>query len=755
MLPPTSPDHSLDDLKQVIERHWGYRTFRPLQEPAMRAVLQGRDSVVVLPTGGGKSLCYQAPAVLRGELTVVVSPLIALMKDQVDGLQACGVPAIQLDSSQSAGERSSYEMDVRQGTIRLLFVSPERLVNTDFYQLLKRVGVRTFAIDEAHCISHWGHDFRPEYRQLNRIKELFPAASVHAYTATATEQVRRDIAAQLALKDPEVLVGNFDRPNLTYRVLPRHDRTKQVLEVLERHRDDPGIIYCSFQRDVEDLTAILQQHGYNARRYHAGLSSEERRTAQNAFADEECNLIVATIAFGMGIDRSNIRFVMHTAMPKSLEHYQQETGRAGRDGDEAECILLHSGADLMTWKSILEKNAQEASVDPSFLPTVMKHLEDIDRFCRGVVCRHRALVEHFGQAFETENCGHCDLCLGDTAELADARVMAQKILSCVARVKERFGIGYVISVLRGEDDEKVRKFGHDNLTTFGILKDQRTVDLRDWIYQLISQKVLQQNAVSLSNGKTVPILGLNPASWEVMRGQREVRLLQLVRRKKGEKAEKTRAEAASWEGVDRGLFEELRGLRRRLAQERQLEPYMVFGDHTLRELARVRPSSPERMRLVYGVGEVKLREFGQAFLETIREHSDARGLSLDNAPAPLKVEEPRKTPARPNPQRTLAFEQFRQGAAIEDVMHQTGRARSTVMDFLGEYVREERPKSIAPWVPDAVYQRIAMAARQVGSERLKPIYLQLGEQVSYDEIRLVLAHLTAGTGAAAPTDGAG
>jgi ATP-dependent DNA helicase RecQ len=540
------PPHSLDDLKRLIERHWGYRTFRPLQERAMKAVLDGRDSLVVLPTGGGKSLCYQAPAVLRNETTVVVSPLIALMKDQVDSLRDCGIPALRIDSSLSPEERFCNELDVREGKARLLFVSPERLVLTDFYQLLRRAGVRTFAIDEGHCISHWGHDFRPEYRQLSRIKELFPGASVHAYTATATGRVRQDIIAQLALDDPEVLVGNFDRANLTYRVLPRHNLVKQVLEVLDRHEGEAGIIYCLRRRDVDELAALLQKEGYKARAYHAGLTDDERRAAQDAFAAEECDLIVATVAFGMGIDRSNIRFVLHTAMPKSVEHYQQEAGRAGRDGLEAECVLLHSGQDFLTWKFILEKSAQEPGVDPDFLPGALKHLEDIDRYCRGAACRHKTLVEYFDQAYEAASCGACDLCLGDTEVLADSLVVAQKILSCVARVQQRFGPGHVVSVLRGEDNEKVRKFSHDQLSTYGLLEDRSKADVRDWIHQLLSQKVLDQEMLVLGSGLSVPILKLNPASWEVMRGQRPVRLLQLVRRKKGEKAEKSQADAVSW-----------------------------------------------------------------------------------------------------------------------------------------------------------------------------------------------------------------
>jgi ATP-dependent DNA helicase RecQ len=733
----------LDDLKRLIERHWGFRTFRPHQERAMRAVLEGRDSLVVLPTGGGKSLCYQAPAVLRQETTVVISPLIALMKDQVDSLRDCGVPALRIDSSLSPQERFCNELDVREGKARLLFISPERLVLTDFYQLLRQVGVRTFAIDEAHCISHWGHDFRPEYRQLSRIKELFPDASVHAYTATATERVRQDIIAQLALQEPEVLVGNFDRPNLTYRVLPRHNLLRQVREVLDRHPGEAGILYCLRRRDVDDLTAVLQKQGYKARAYHAGLDDDQRRVAQDAFAAEECDLIVATVAFGMGIDRSNIRFVLHTAMPKSIEHYQQEAGRAGRDGLEAECVLLHSGQDFLTWKAILEKSAQEPGVAPAFLPNALQHLEDMDRYCRGAVCRHKMLVEYFGQSYEGSACGACDLCLGDTELLPDSLIVAQKILSCVARVQQRYGAGHVISVLRGEDNERVRKLGHDKLSTYGLLKDRSKADVRDWIHQLLSQKVLAQESIALASGERVPILKLNEGSWEVMRGQRPVRLLQLVRRKKGEKAEKSQADEVSWEGVDRSLFEALREWRRRLAVSTGKAPYLIFNDASLRELARVRPSTAEKMRLVYGVGENKLNEYGETVLTTIRDYCRAHGLAMDQPPSTPRASGEASSPAvpRPNLQRELAFDLFRKGIPLDGVVRQIGRARSTVTEYLADYIRQERPKTIAPWVSNLVYQLVAQAAQQLGRDRLKPIYLHLGQQVSYEDIRLVLTHL--------------
>lgn len=741
------PSTMLDKLRTIIRRHWGFDTLRPLQEEAMRATLDGRDSLVVMPTGGGKSLCYQAPAVLQGGTTVVVSPLIALMKDQVDGLQACGVPAVQIDSTLSGAERFAHEVDLRQGTVRLLFVSPERLAMPEFCNLLRQVGVQSFAIDEAHCISHWGHDFRPEYRQMGRLKELFPGAAVHAYTATATEQVRHDVCTQLGLNDPLVLVGNFDRPNLTYRVLPRYDLARQVREVLDRHTGEGGIIYCLRRRDVDAVAEMLRGTGANVMPYHAGMSADERRAAQDAFAAEECDVIVATVAFGMGIDRSNIRFVLHVAMPKSIEHYQQETGRAGRDGLEAECVLLHSGADFVTWKSILEKSAQENNVGPEFLPAMLHHLNDIDRYCRGAVCRHRALVEYFGQRYEQPACGACDLCLGDVESVADATIVAQKILSCVARVQERFGANHVISVLRGENIDRVRSLRHDQLSTFGLLKETSKDVLRDWIYQLLSQGVLRQENVGQGD-RTFPILKLNDASWEVLRKKREVRLIQLVRRKKGEKVRASSADTTSWEAVDRGLFERLRQWRSEQARQRNVAAYVVFSDATLRDMARVRPASAEALRRVYGVGEVKLRDYGVEVLEIIGDYCTEHGLARDVA----------RTATRPEPAvastgtgvlsatKALALKLFASGTTIDEVMEKTQRSRSTVEEYLCEHIRRTRPATLAPWIDQETYDRVAQAVRQVGTERLKPIFLALNEQVPYASIKAVVAHLTPAQG---------
>lgn len=597
----------------------------------MQLVLAGKDSLVVLPTGGGKSLCYQAPAMVRSDTTIVISPLISLMKDQVDGLKACGIAAASIDSSQTASERANCEREFLKGNIRVLFVSPERLMSEDFQALLSRVNIRTFAIDEAHCISQWGHDFRPEYRQLRRIKQLFPGASVHAYTATATKAVREDIVRQLGLHDPEILVGNFDRANLTYRVVFRRDELAQVIAVVKRHHGEAGIIYCIRKKEVDELARSLQKNGFNAVAYHAGLTAEQRRAAQDAFAEERCDLIVATVAFGMGIDRSNVRFVLHTGMPKSLENYQQETGRAGRDGLEAECVLLFSNADAMLWQSIMQKSAtnEDFPVDPAYIEAASRHLDEMSRYCRGARCRHRALVEYFGQTHERDQCGACDICLGETVEVEDATIIAQKIVSCVARVKRPFGVGHIISILRGEDTEALRRWEHEKLSTHGIMREYDKGDLRDWIDQLIGLGMLVRSDVELANGHRVPVVCLNAESLKLLRGEQTVRLLKPMRRAKAQSGKRPSGDVADSE-VDQDLFEVLRVLRRRLAKKRGWQPYMIFSDATLREMCAVRPSKADTMLQIKGVGQTKMKDFGELFLAEIATHCAARGLSTDD-----------------------------------------------------------------------------------------------------------------------------
>ena len=601
-------------LEDVLSRYWGYTSFRPLQRDAMDAVLAGRDSIVVLPTGGGKSLCFQAPAVTADTgLAVVVSPLISLMKDQVDTLVGNGVPAALYNSSLSSDDKADVMRGLAERRFRLLYVSPERLVGEGgdgFLARLAACDVRFVAVDEAHCISQWGHDFRPEYRQLARLRDRLPGIAVHAYTATATARVRRDIASQLALRDPLELVGSFDRPNLIYRVLPRASLKQQLLEVIERHSGEAGIIYCSSRREVDALAAWLSGSGLPALPYHAGLSDEERASHQDAFLSERVDLIVATVAFGMGIDRSNVRFVVHAGAPRSLEHYQQESGRAGRDGLEAECVLISSAADFVRWKMMLEQSGELTEG----ARTLMKQME---RYATGVGCRHRHLAAYFGDAYPAADCGACDVCLGELEDVPDPVPVARKILSCVARVGQRFGVMHVTSVLRGQSSEAVLSRGHDRLSTFGLLRDEPGPAVRGYVEQLVGLGLLQVT------DDAYPVLSMTPQGVALLKDEAALPGLTLARQRtpvKGGARSRSRIETESWDHVDRGLFDRLRALRLDLARARGVPPYVIFHDATLREMARLRPTSKAALLNVKGVGARKAAELGDAFLILIASH---------------------------------------------------------------------------------------------------------------------------------------
>ncbi len=599
------------DVTEILSRWWGFDTLRPLQAEAIQAALVGRDSLVVMPTGGGKSLCYQVPP-LAGESTdVVISPLVALMKDQVDSLEAIGYPAAALYAGMAQEDRQRVRDRLLAGELRLLFSAPERLMNTGLLDLLAQVGVKRFAIDEAHCISHWGHDFRPEYRQLAMLRERFPTASFHAFTATATPRVRQDIAAQLHLRDPEVLVGTFDRPNLVYRVVPRTDRIGQTLEILGRHRGEASIVYCISRRETEQLASRMAAAGILARPYHAGLDAAERHKTQEAFARETIDVVVATVAFGMGIDRSDVRLVLHTALPKSLEAYQQETGRAGRDGLAAECVLLYSSADVFSWESLVRKSAAESDLDPEeaegLVASQVSHLHAMRRYAQAARCRHASLSEYFGQPYAAATCDACDVCLGETESLPDSTVTAQKIISCVARVGERFGVRHVCEVLRGAKTDGIARHAHDKLSTYGLLAtlDQRAAE--NLVHQLLDQDLLARS------GGDRPVVTLNPRSWEVMRGERPVVLLE----PRAGRAKTTKADADDWSGVDRDLFDRLRTWRRRVADARGKPAWTILDDKSLRAIAREKPTSPAALLRCKGIGEKRLADFGAAILDIV------------------------------------------------------------------------------------------------------------------------------------------
>ena len=606
-------------IDELLHHYWGYTAFRPLQREAIQAVLDRRDSLVVLPTGGGKSLCFQLPArdVGRGTqpapaspnrhasaIALVISPLIALMKDQVDGLVAQGVAAACLHSGQSAEQRRAALDLVRTGACRLLYVAPERAVGDSadgFRALLGARGVAYVAVDEAHCISQWGHDFRPEYRQLAGLRETFPGISLHACTATATPRVQRDICEQLRLVQPVVHIGSFDRPNLTYRVLPRVQFRQQLETILRRHEGEAGIIYCLSRREVDELAAALAADGLRVLPYHAGLDDGTRHRNQDAFLNEAVDVMVATVAFGMGIDRSDVRFVVHAGAPQSLEQYQQEAGRAGRDGLPAECALVTSPADFARWRSLLESDGQ-------WTDSARTLLRDMEKYAAATNCRHRALVGYLGQDLAQGPCGACDWCLGELERADDPQLLARKILSAVARTGQRWGVGHVVAVLRGEATDTVTARGHQALSVFGLLREVPAGELRGYLDQLT------QGGFLTRAGDKYPTLQISASGADLLRGQAECVLFRQPRPVRARQRRQGPRTDASWAGVDQGLFEQLRALRLELARGRGVPPYVIFHDQTLRELARIKPRQLHELHDITGIGERKAAAFGPAIL---------------------------------------------------------------------------------------------------------------------------------------------
>ncbi len=708
---------SMDRARELLRRHWGFDDFLPNQAAAVEAVLGGRDVLVVLPTGGGKSVTYQLPAITMDGLAVVVSPLLALMKDQVDALRANGIAAESLDSTRTMEEKRRIRDALHAGTVRLLYVSPERLMMPGMQELLESISPRFFAVDEAHCLSQWGHDFRPEYRQLGVLRERFARVPILACTATATEVVREDIVRSLGLRDPARIVGDFDRPNLLYRARPRTDLMGQVEEVLARHRGEAGIVYCMRRRDVDDLAFALAKRGHRVRPYHAGLAPSVREENQRLFSTEQIDLIVATVAFGMGIDRSDVRFVAHATMPKSLEHYQQEAGRAGRDGLPAECIVLYAGADLVGWKEILGSGHSDHEL------AARQKLDEIFQFCTTLRCRHAALVSAFGQAWEKDGCGACDVCLGEHPVMEDGVTLARKILSCVARLRQSFGARHVVDVLRGSQRERVVDRGHNHLSTWGLLKDESEEALLDYIDQLLGLGYLEREPEHLT-------LQITAAGDRLMRQGGEIRLARSARISKQANLQARLSES------EQKMFEALRVMRRTLAQEQGVPPFVLFYDTTLQAIAVARPTTLPALRRIPGMSEKKVETLGERVLLAVRESAAALGLGVDTG----IVIAPEGAPSRRNlnMQKDEAMRLFAAGTSVEDVAEKTGRAVSTCLGYLVEFLEQTHATSGLPWVSDEECERIVSTAARLQAERLSPIFDELGGQVPYGHIRIAL-----------------
>ncbi|MBI2513359.1 MAG: DNA helicase RecQ [Opitutae bacterium] len=600
----------MDDLLLTLKTTFGYGAFRPLQREIIETALAGRDVFALLPTGGGKSLCFQLPALHRPGLTVVVSPLIALMKDQVDQLQAAGVAATFLNSTLTAAEARSRLAGLHRGEWRLLYVAPERLMLDDWKENLAAWNVTALAIDEAHCVSEWGHDFRPEYRQLAKLRALLPDVPVMALTATATERVRDDIVRHLQLREPEVFVASFNRPNLTYRVLAKDQPLKQIIEFVRKREDESGIIYCATRATTERVAEALAGRGFSARAYHAGLDAEERSRNQELFLRDECRIICATIAFGMGINKPNVRWVIHHDLPKNIEGYYQETGRAGRDSLPSDCLLLFSGGDAAKQTHFIDEitDEHEKTVARNQLRLMMHYAESAG-------CRRSELLAYFGEKFPVNECGACDNCL-EPRETYDGTVLAQKFLSCIYRIRQtgRFGVGmnHLIEVLTGAETEKVLRWNHDKLSTYGIGKE-----LARPAWAAVGRELMRLGYVAQAEGE-FPILELTEAGMNVLRTREKVTLTKPLSLPKAKRVTRREGEIE----CDEILFARLRELRKKLADERGVPAYVVFGDATLRQLAREYPIDVDQLDGITGIGEKKRAEYGPTFVAAIAQFLD-------------------------------------------------------------------------------------------------------------------------------------
>jgi len=602
---------SKDEILPVLKQYWGYTVFRPFQEEVIHSILDDKEGLTVLPTGGGKSLCFQLPALLREGMAVVISPLISLMKDQVDALKDMGIQAEYLNSSLAPKEQSEIIGLIAAQKIKLLYISPERLQSEDTINLLSSIPVSFFVIDEAHCISHWGHDFRADYRNLRIIKQRFLGVSVHAFTATATKEVKDDIIVQLGFENARIHIAPVDRPNLIYRMMPRTTIIKQITDTIEKHAGEPGIIYCLRRDDVDTISEKLNKLGYKNLPYHAGLSDEIRHSNQDSFVNEEIDIIVATVAFGMGIDRSNIRFIIHAAMPKSLEYFHQETGRAGRDGLTSYCYMFFGGNDYRTWKFLSEKSSNQ--------DVLIDKLNTIYHFCSKPQCRHKAIAGYFNQPYEKGSCEACDYCLGEFDTVENPLKMGQDIIFTVYEATQDlsfgFGAGHIANILKGHVTENIEKRNHYSLSMFGAMRDHSL----EFIHYMIDQMIGQDFLIREGEYAT---LAITEPGIRVLRGDiTPVIVKPLLAKKKKEIAKKTmELKEKEWQGIDQELFRILRKKRAEIARKQGVPAFIIFGDKSLKDMAIIKPITKDQFATVFGVGDKKAKTYAQTFTSLIKDY---------------------------------------------------------------------------------------------------------------------------------------
>lgn len=708
--------------ESILKSTFGYDTFKPLQRKIIANVQARRDTLVIMPTGGGKSLTYQVPALLFDGLTVVVSPLIALMKDQVEQLRALGVPAVFLNSS-LAPEEYQQNMDaIKSGQVKLLYVAPETLLTPRLFALLSSSKLDLLAIDEAHCISEWGHDFRPEYRQLVDVRKKFPSAVCMALTATATPRVRADIQHTLGFTRKNEFLASFNRENLFIEVTPKRDPVAQTLSFLKNFKDQSGIIYCFSRKQVDELAATLTRYGFSVRPYHAGLEDAERKRNQEAFIRDDAQIIVATIAFGMGINKPNVRFVIHFDLPKSIESYYQEIGRAGRDGLPAHCLLLYSYSDASKIRYFIDQK-EEPERSASY-----QHLDAMTRYAEGSSCRRKPLLSYFGETYSQENCGTCDNCGMEESELTDITVPAQKFLSCVKRSGERFGAAHVVDILLGSKNEKIRKYMHQELSTFGIGKEFTKSQWMHIARQLVEKGLLEQEPA-------YRVLSVTAKGLEMLKSRKQVKGQINEAQKSERKGARGRAFAES--EYDKSLFSLLRNKRKELADEAGVPPYVIFSDKTLVEMAMFYPQERESLLNISGVGKVKNERYGEAFLAIIREYCKANELE-EKYKAPMRVD------GKDAHRRYVAVgEAYNSGESVGNLMKRYNVTADTILNHLARFMMAGNPLRTADdlialsKLSREQQQKVFAVFDELGSDMLKPVYDKLNATVNYDELKIL------------------
>ncbi len=702
----------------LLKTNFGFDQFRPLQEEIIRCVMAQRDAFVLMPTGGGKSLCFQLPALQMPGLVLVISPLIALMKDQVDALQANGIPAEFINSTLTRAEIDKIQTQARLGKTKILYAAPERLVIPEFQLFLKKIKVSLIAIDESHCISEWGHDFRPDYLHLKMLRNIFPEVPVMALTATATTKVREDIIFQLALEKAKIFISSFNRPNLSYAVLPRKNSYDQLLAILRERQNEAAIIYCFSRKDTEHLAADLRQEGLKALPYHAGLENEERRTNQEKFIRDEAQIMVATIAFGMGIDKPDIRLVVHYHLPKSIEGYYQETGRAGRDGLPSKCILYYSYADAMKQQYFIKQIEDESERKNAY-----RKLEQMVEYCELATCRRSHLLAYFGEDYQPEKCDGCDVCLAPPAEF-DATKISQKILSAIIRTGQRFGINYIIDVLHGAKNKNIMERDHHQLSVYGIVDDFSKEDLRSIISQLVSRKLIEKR------GDAYPVLALGPLGNEFLQKREEIRLPKF----RAFSALPQPSDAVD-AGYDRELFEQLRLLRKNIADAKGIPPYVVFGDLALRQMAFYLPQSEENFARISGVGREKLEQYGKIFIGVIQIYAKKNDLGEKDIPGK------RSTRSRRIKREGSTYQETKklvlQKMSIEEMAGIRGLSPVTITSHIEKLVAAGEEIDIDYLQPPVEkFEKIKAAFQKSGGTALSPVREMLGEDFPYEELRI-------------------